>query len=204
MALKQLVPPAQNPVSLEETLNFLKVEPGVDDQLILQLVETATLAVEAFTGRALLRQKWEMRLNPAFGSAWSDQEFLDFRSLVENGGIIIPKAPFLTLDVAPVICHQEKGIRPVMSFRVDISQDQARLHVDAGRVDKGKDALVISYWVGYGEKEEDIPSPIRTSILDLVDILYQERSVGQLPLTPVMTPKILALLSPYRLSISLN
>ena len=200
MSFKQLTPPKKMPVSLAEACVYLKVEVGAEDQLITHLIETATLSIEAFTGRALLRQQWEMVINAGFGLSWSDKSFLKFNTLKSTGGIRLPKAPFHALSADPALVSRQGSQRPVTLFRIDTSQEQTRLHIDIGVLKDGEVLLKVTYWAGYGENPEDIPAPLRSSILDLVVLMYENRGGNRFPLVPVMSPKLLAMVGPYRMS----
>ncbi len=202
MALKRLTEPATLPVSFEDVEEFCKINAETEESLVRQLIETATQSAEAYLGRHLIRQRWQMTMNPVFAQAWSDIDYLSYETTVGNKGVQIPHGPFQELDSDPVVRSEKGSSRPVKSYRLDTSGEQVYLHVDLGGETAPGDLLAVTYWVGYGDHSDDVPESIKTAILTLVLNLYQERGAGgkyRFPLFPVMTPQILSLLSPFRM-----
>ncbi len=64
--LSLVTAPATEPLSLEEAKLHLRVTTDDEDGLIQSLIQTAREYVEQFTGRALLTQTWDLKLN-SFG-----------------------------------------------------------------------------------------------------------------------------------------
>jgi uncharacterized phiE125 gp8 family phage protein len=63
MALKLITAPAVNPISLVEAKAHLRVDHSQEDTLIELFVKAATQNAEAFLGRALVTQTWELVLD---------------------------------------------------------------------------------------------------------------------------------------------
>lgn len=63
MSLVRLEPPAAFPVSLEMMKNHLRVNHDHEDELIKQYIAAVTSEVEGEIGRALVAQRWELRLD---------------------------------------------------------------------------------------------------------------------------------------------
>ena len=63
MGVRLITPPATTPVSLDEAKAHLRVIDDDDDMAIAGYIEAATKATEAFLGRALIDQTWELVLD---------------------------------------------------------------------------------------------------------------------------------------------
>ncbi len=63
MALKLIIPPSVEPISLEEAKNHCRVETDADDELIRGLIRAAREYCEAFQGRSYSPQTWEYWLD---------------------------------------------------------------------------------------------------------------------------------------------
>lgn len=63
MALRQLVAPASEPLTLQEAKLYLRVETPEEDDLLLGLISAARFDAENRTNRALVTQKWELVLD---------------------------------------------------------------------------------------------------------------------------------------------
>ncbi|MBS0272710.1 MAG: phage head-tail connector protein, partial [Proteobacteria bacterium] len=66
MQLFLKIPPAEEPLSLTEVKTYLRVTSDLEDSYIRDLIASARAYVEGVTGRALLKQKWLMQLNPPY------------------------------------------------------------------------------------------------------------------------------------------
>ena len=75
MPLQLVIPPAEEPVSLAEAKQHLRVDSGDDDLLIGSLISAARQAAETKTGRQLITARWKLllgALQPDMGENWSD------------------------------------------------------------------------------------------------------------------------------------
>src|SRR3954464_6454211 len=75
-----LAGPAEEPVSLAEAKEFLKVEDTAEDSLIGTLIGAARLHIEGVTGRSLLAQSWGVVVH-----VWAD-----------NRMVKLPVGPFMS------------------------------------------------------------------------------------------------------------
>jgi uncharacterized phiE125 gp8 family phage protein len=62
MFLKTILPPDDEPVTLQEARTHLRLETG-EDQYITNLIAVARRYCESFQGRAYITQTWDLRLN---------------------------------------------------------------------------------------------------------------------------------------------
>ena len=60
--ISRLIAPAEEPLTLAETKQHLRVDHNEDDALISTLIASACQAAESRTGRVLIAQKWRATL----------------------------------------------------------------------------------------------------------------------------------------------
>lgn len=80
--LKRVLPPASEPISIEEAKEHCRVETDTENTMILGLIIAAREYCETFQRRALITQTWELWLDD-----WP-----------EVGQIMIPLPPLQTID----------------------------------------------------------------------------------------------------------
>ena len=76
MALKKLDTLGPEPVTLAAIKVYLRIEHEDEDDLLQSLITAARSGIEAFTGRALVRQKWLFTMNAGYAVAKSDHAYL--------------------------------------------------------------------------------------------------------------------------------
>ncbi len=62
MQLVCLQPPRQEPVSVGEAKQYLRIDHEAEDELLANLIQTARSAVEDFTQRSLMTQVWQLTI----------------------------------------------------------------------------------------------------------------------------------------------
>ncbi len=62
MVLKAVVPPSEEPVSLQEARLHLRLEGG-EDEYLTDLITASRRYCESFQGRAYVTQTWDLNLN---------------------------------------------------------------------------------------------------------------------------------------------
>jgi uncharacterized phiE125 gp8 family phage protein len=177
MSLQLNMPPAAEPVSLDQAKAWLRVESGNDeDALIAALIPAARARAEWHTGRAFVTQGWTL---------WLDR--------LGDGCIALPLPPLVA--VSSVTLHAADDSATVLDesrYRVDLPGGRV---IVAGPhpVLRPTDAVAIAFTAGYGGADA-VPAPIASAILEIVSSLYEHRGGDAVP-TP---DSALALLAPYR------
>lgn len=202
MALTCTKPPVCEPVSLAEAKHFLKIDFNQEDGLIETLIKVARQAVEAYTGRCMIYQEWTFSFNAGFGQAVSDSHYLSGDKSRGQGGIELPKSPFVALIQEPAL-SDGYGRRPIKAFRLDTSGRGARLHLgsDAAGLTQGDGVIDLTFAVGYGAEPKSVPEALRHGVLMMVAQLYENRTgVNDNPgLSVPMNDAVLRLVKPYQL-----
>ena len=191
MTLRRVEGPIEAALTLAEAKEHLRVTDSAEDAMIARLIDAATSHVEQYTGRPLIRQKWEKKLDafPLLGDA-----------------IELAKPPVISVD--SVIYRDESGVQQTLSpecYELDAQSETAWLVTTPGFIwplaYARINAVTIAFsagWIAAGV----LPSDIKAALLLLIGHLFENREAVivdarvqafELPMGVEM------LLSPYRL-----
>lgn len=222
MALKQLVGPTVEPVSLAEARQFLRIDDDFtdDDALVLMLIASARRSAEQLCRRVLISQQWRLVFDrfpsPMSGRLteyWMGQQW----ALGGMGGaveyaptgksqyeIILPVSPLISVD--QIVYIDQGGTTQTLSaanYKSDVYAEPPRILPAYGKAWPGTrseiNAVQIDFTAGYGASASAVPEPIRQWILMMVSSAYENRE-------PLVPDKVAAqprrfldgLLDPYR------
>jgi hypothetical protein len=162
MKLTMKRPPLCEPLSLEETKAYLRLASDIEDSLVATFISASRAYVEKATGRALLKQGWELQLTPPYPS---------FYPLVRTKAGDIK----LTLPWPP--------LWEVISFKgrnksIPYLQEGQDLHISGSLYGE---PLTISFWAGYGEAPSCLPPDLKTAVLLGTRFLYEGQKI-EIPL----------------------
>ena len=200
MSLRKLDTIGDEPISLNFTKSYLRVEHDDDDGLITDFIKTARSTIEAYTSRALCSQAWEFRVNAGFAVARSDGEYLSQSKSRGNHGLELPRSPFQDLSEAPSL-ETSYGVKTLTDFRVDKSGRTARIHFGPTALSlfDGSGTICIRFQAGY--EPDDLPASLKQAMLLIVSQLYNNRmAVNDNPgLLGAFDSSVLQLLKPYQI-----
>ncbi|MBL0941576.1 MAG: phage head-tail connector protein [Alphaproteobacteria bacterium] len=171
MHLKLITPPGGEPVSVEEAKRYLRVEADEDQEIIANLITTARLAVESYTGRNLMTQTWRLTLhqtNPAL-SACLISPFNRRKATIK-----LPGNPFICLQGHPKLVSQSAEWE-IKDYHVVKGLSQALLGLHGLSLNETQ-SLQVDFRCGYGDSPEEVPLTFRQAILMLVAELYDNRN----------------------------
>lgn len=189
MALKLITPPTITPVTLDEAKAHLRVDTPDEDALITLLIQAATDHVDgpnAFLGRALIDQTWELVID-AFPPAPGSSELLN--------QIKIPIPPLI--EVVSITYDDPAGMPIVydpINYTVDTVSEPGWI-VPASSwptTFDGINAVRIRFRAGYVDtvlSTGTVPADIKGAILLYIGALYANREeVGTEGRVPVELP----------------
>lgn len=164
MALVLVMPPAVEPVTLQEGKAHLRVDTTDDDVLISSLITAAREYCEAFQRRAYITQMWELVLD-----AWP------------NGPEIRLPRPPLQSVVAVRYCDfsgTEYTLSPE-DYIVDTKSEPGRVVLAYGKTWPAvmlypASPIAIRFTAGYGDPAS-VPAKVKQAILLLVGHWYENR-----------------------------
>lgn len=182
--LNKITAPAVLPITLEQVKGHLRLDHADEDTYLLFLIQSATEAVQNYTGRSLITQTWQKIFyqSPRYSCRISKQPILPIV-------VSLPYPPLLK-------------IHSIMGTKVDkipstITKYELKFHGDLAmiEIDQAFTKIEIKYEAGYGDRSNDVPADIRQAILQLTALLYQKRQ--SFPLED--EPYLVTLMHPYRI-----
>tara|TARA_R110002095_G_scaffold109301_2_gene95721 strand:+ start:1350 stop:1964 length:615 start_codon:yes stop_codon:yes gene_type:complete len=199
MALKKIEVLGEEPISLDLAKAYLRIEHDHEDGLIESFISTARASIEAYTSRALIKQKWQLNLNAGYAVARSDEAYLTGDKSRGEHGIELPRSPFVELCSDPIL-QTEYGEKPLKDFRIDTSARAAHIHFgpSAQALLHGAGSIQIEFVAGYDN--DKLPEPLKQGVLMVLAQLYENRTaVNDNPgMTGEFHQGILTLIKPYQ------
>ena len=172
LSLSRQTAPAVEPVTVAEAKAHLRVDTSDDDTYIGTLVTAAREWVEAYLDRTLVNTQWRLRL---------ERFPIDSQYPID-----LPRPPVVSSGTATAVTityTADTGGTATLStaqFRVQRFETPGRVTTvyggtwPAGMEDN--DAVVVTWWAGYGATGASVPAAIRHAILLLVGFWFENRS----------------------------
>lgn len=172
-----------SPVSLSQIKTHLRLDHSDEDEYLIQLIETATQLVEAYLGRSLMRQTWEL--------LWQKSCDTPARLTPQHAKptrIALKFPPFIQIIHLESMLENNQLI-PIKRYEIDVMHDMPFLVI--GSI---YEKVRVVYESGYGGYPHDVPGPIRQAIMATVTEYYENRGVVSVPTNNYVQ----GLLQPYR------
>lgn len=190
MTLQLVTPPAAEPVTLSDAKAFLRVGHDAEDSLILQLIASARLRVEAETGRALISRTYREALDGWDVPGGIADQGRQFRLSMPPLISVMSVTTFAADDMA--------SVWDAANYFVDTTSDPGRIAVRSGDFPRPRRAVAgieILFEAGYGASPDDVPEALREAVMRLTADAYLNREGnGERPLPMAVQ----SLLAPYR------
>ncbi|MFQ5625593.1 MAG: head-tail connector protein [Methyloligellaceae bacterium] len=144
--------PAAEPLTVAEAKSHMRIDTADEDTLLGFYIEAARREVEKISGRDLITQTWQLKLNGFPGAA---------------GEILLQRAPFSSLT--SITYTDEDGNPQTMSssnYEVDSSNHFARVKPIDGEIwpttaTNTYNVVVIEFVTGFGSVGSDVPETYR-------------------------------------------
>ena len=178
MPLQLVTRPAEEPVSLAEAKQHLRVDGGDDDLLIGSLITAARQAAETKTGRQLITARWKLVLD-AFPGPSLMQSATGASFSLPGHAILLAKCP--VQSVVSIEYMDMNGATQVMSagdYVLDVACEPARITPVFGKTwpptlpQMG--AVSVTFDAGYGAASA-VPEGLKSWIKLRVGSLYGHR-----------------------------
>ncbi len=190
MVLKLYAGPTDEPLTLTELKNQLRIDSNDEDTFLRSLITVARRLLERYTFRSFMTQTWQLNLD-AFPS--SDEEC-----------IRLPMGP--VQSVTSVTYYDESGVQQTLSpsvYKTDIVSEPGRIYLAENEswptnVLDELNAVTIIYVAGY-ESADSVPSELKQAMLLMCGDLYLNREswdYGKVP--DMISAPIAGLCEPYR------
>lgn len=165
MKLSLQVPPAEEPVTLDEVKSYLKLSSDGEDGYVKSLIASARSYVEGRTGRALLKQKWQMNLKPPYPPKSPLLQCREKRLEIQ-----LPHPPLLDIESVTI---KENDI----PYRIE--EDTVVLSPSYWNQE-----ISIHYWAGYGETRESLPPDLKMAVLMVTRLFDDHQPIDLTILKP--------------------
>ena len=196
--------PTQEPVTLQEVKEYLRLEDSVDERNLQPIVEAARKYAEEYLNRALMSQTITLSLDTTSDMddpLWEGMKTAPYMNFQKNY-IVLPKSP--VASVTSVITYDDADAATTFAaskYYVDTAREPARIVLRTGEsfptALRVANAIVVTYVAGV-TSPYNIPEPIRMGILQHIAYLYEHR--GDMYSPVASTPPMLQMLySPYRI-----
>jgi uncharacterized phiE125 gp8 family phage protein len=166
-ALKSITEPTEEPITLDEAKQHLRVDIDDDDTYIMGLIIAARMIAEERTNRALITQTWDMIID-------------DF----PMGDTIKLRKPCLQ-SVESVNYTDSSGIEHIMpdtDYVVDTNSVPGRVFLGFAKiwpvvVLQPAASVRIRFTAGYGDTADAVPQGLKNAMLLLIGNWYANREI---------------------------
>lgn len=170
MALTRVIAPTDEPLTLDEVREHLRIVGTDQDNYLARLIAAARSRAERITKRALITQTWRVTVD----------EFPEWFN--------IPKAPlqsvlsinYLDSDGATVALYDSSSPQVgIADFVIDTESDPARVLLAYGITWPTPvvqaNAVSLTFEAGYGDHAEDVPEDLRLAMLLMIGHWFENR-----------------------------
>jgi uncharacterized phiE125 gp8 family phage protein len=182
MSLQLLIPPTEEPLSLDELKAHLRVLSDDEDAAVLQYGEAARRAVEARGGLALVAQGWRLVLDR-----------------LPNGVLTLPRAPVFSIDAVTLI--DKTGAASVIPPEHYDYETGAMGRIVARGLWPQSARLIggvrIDFTAGWADASE-VPSELKLAVKMLAAHFFENREGAAAERVFAVPQAVDALIAPYR------
>lgn len=188
----------KHPVSEAELADLLVVS-DYKDPTFAFILQSATSAAMAYTGRAFINQEFTVQWDgyPSIGTATGG---LDSLRKIPMSWIELPYPPLVQIQSIKIIDRMgEVEEIDLDEITVDTIHEPGRFAFRKGWINiPDESRLQVNYKAGYGENADDVPFAIKHAILQIAGYMYEHR--GQCDAGSALKDSgALAALSPFRI-----
>ena len=201
--LKVITEPTQEPLSLQEVKDYLRVENSTDERTIRPLIETARRWCEEHTGRTLVQTTYRQFLD-------SISDNVPLNEGVSVGPDINYYRNYITLAKTPlasvthVKTYKDSDVATTFSsdkYYVDNAREPGRIVLRNGETFPSAlrvaNAIEVEFVAGYSTVSS-IPEPIKVGMLQHIAFLYEQRGdMGDYLNARTFPPMVKGLYAPY-------
>lgn len=197
------VEPTQEPVTLQEVKEYLRLEDSVDERNLQPMAETARRYAEEYMNRALMSQTLILYLDTfseKYDPLWEGVKEGPYMNFYKDY-IRLPKPP--VASVTSVITYDDADTATTFAaskYYVDTASEPAKIVLRTGEsfptALRVANAIKVTYVTG-ATSPYSVPEPIRLGVLQHIAYLYEHRGDMYSPVAK-MPPMLKTLYAPYR------
>lgn len=144
------------PISLKEVKDYLKISHSEEDELLNEMIKTASIRFEKYTSQALLMQTWQVTYRQC--------------ARVSLTLPISPAQEIVQIKLTSLTGH-------LTTFDKSCYELDTKMNELVFDIYPYSYLLRIEFKAGYGTKAEDIPTDIKSAILSHLAHAYEHRGV---------------------------
>ena len=173
--------PTQEPVTLQEVKEYLRVDDATDERVVRPFIESARRFCEEHTGRALMTQTLILYLDAfedMFDPLWEGMRTGPYLNHYKNY-VVLPRSP--VTSVSHIKTYNDSDVATTFSannYYLDSIREPARVVLRTGSTFptslRVANAIEVKYVTGY-TSQYNIPEPIKLGILQHIAHLYEHR-----------------------------
>ena len=200
--LKITTEPTQEPLTVQEVKEYLRVDDSTDERIIRPYVQTARKFCEEHTGRALTTQTLTLFLD-AFDDIddplWEGMRTGPYLNYYKNY-IVLPNSP--VVSVTHLKTYNDSDTATTMAateYYLDNAREPSRIVLRTGSsfptALRVANAIEVEYIAGY-TSQYNVPEPLKLGMLQHIAYLYEHRGDmydAKLPYPPMLR----SLYAPY-------
>ncbi len=194
--------PTQEPLSLQEVKEYLRVEDSTDERLLRPFIETARRIAEEHLGRSLMTQTLSMFVDAYDELAdplWEGTRTGPYLNYYKNY-INLPRSPVQSVTAVSTFDDSDNETTMAASkYYVDNVREPARIVLRQGETFptalRVANAIKVVYVTGY-TSAYTVPEPIRMGMMQHIAYLYEHRGDMYEAAAP-MPPIVKTMYAPY-------
>ena len=200
--LTTVTAPIQEPVTLQEVKEYLRVDDATDERVVRPFIESARRFCEEHTGRALMTQTLRLYLDAfqdRYDPLWEGMRTGPYLNYYKNY-VVLPRSP--VVSVTHVKTYDDSDVATTFAatnYYLDNAREPSRIVLRTGEAFptalRVANAIEVQYVTGY-TSQYNIPEPIRLGILQHIAYLYEHRGDMYDAKSPY-PPMLKALYAPY-------
>lgn len=177
MSARLLVPPAAEPITLEQAKAQIPITATDQDANVSRAIAAARSTVERYCERALITSTW--RLATTIGERERALGYVELApspvAAVLTVTIIDPTLTPAPVGAPPTFVPRLAGVRdvPLDAFAVDLDVEPARLYL-AGEL-AGARRVAVTFTAGYGPDGGAVPPALVQVMLQLIGVYFEHR-----------------------------
>lgn len=157
MHLKRTVDPVTEPITWAECMTHLRLDDEADKAYVEALIVAAREYAEQATGRALITQTWQLKID-------------DFPRI-----ITVPNPPLQSATITYVDANGDTQTLATSVYTVNTTAEPGRIYEAYNQtwpsVRDQEDAVTVTYVAGYTSASA-VPQTIKAAMLQYIDYLF--------------------------------
>jgi uncharacterized phiE125 gp8 family phage protein len=205
------IPPAAEPITLDEAKRHCAIEIDDDDELVAALISAARESVEGILSRALITQTIDLTLDGfPFGGGYFNRAVRQSPGLTNylptsSGRITLPRPPVQSVSWVRYLdtTGQQRTVNPSTYRLLKSSLNPGQLVTATNQIwpitYPAEGSVSIRLVCGYGDDAASVPHAIRVALKMIVSHLYNNRDAvvaGSMQELPFAVASLLAPFDP--------